>query len=126
MRVVFPAEQYVPGFQFPPDALGRFPYMGGCQWPHIVCEIAVLINGHYDGQAEFLPELIILGAAARCDMHDARAFLVRHHVPRNGGAVDLTLRGEILQRAVVRQPDQVLAFHRPDHYRFGRQDGLDE
>ena len=68
---------------------------------------ALVVDGRDDGEAVLLAEREVLLAAARRDVDDAGALLVGDLVPRDDAVLDALLRRQLVERAAVRQADQL-------------------
>ena len=88
-------------------------------------ERAGVVDRHEHGQAQVAAEVEVLLAAAGRDVDDAGALVGADHVPRDDPVLDALLRGQVVERADVRPPDQLGALRPLDDAGRLAEHGLD-
>ena len=89
------------------DLLGGLDRAEAVQPAVVGEEAAGLVHGHEHGQVVHARELEVLGAAARRDVDDARALLHGHVLPGDDAVLDLGGGRQVVERALVAQPDEL-------------------
>ena len=89
------------------DLLRGVAGVAAVQPAEALVEGARLVHRHDRGQALAHAQLEVLGAAAGRDVDDARALVHRDLVPADNAVLDPVLGGQLVERPVVPQPDQL-------------------
>ena len=84
-----------------------------------VVEPPGLVDGREHRQVVDPPELEVLLARAGRDVDDSRPLLQRDLVPGDDSVLDLAAGAELVERAAVREPDELLAENAADEALFG-------
>ena len=75
----------------------------------VVVEAARLVDGRQHCEVVHLRELEVLATAPGSDVHDPRALVHRHVVPRDHAMLDRRARAEIVERPAVAPADKLRA-----------------